>query len=209
MTFINPRDEPRAQHARVSHPSRLTILRTATALFAARGVEGVTMRAIATASGLHLPSIYHFFANKKSLYAACTQAVFEDAAAVVGAALAEQLDRGADEAAASDAFAGALAKQLVRDPALLLLACREHLRHPGWLADSALAQPMDALTAIYARTSPCAAARLRTVQLVARELGLALTAQIAVASGGARRRAGGTRSRQPAPRSGGRPPGSG
>ncbi len=50
--------------------SRQRILEVSTTLFAKHGFDGVTMRTIAAASEITLPSIYHHFGNKEDLYKA-------------------------------------------------------------------------------------------------------------------------------------------
>lgn len=46
------------------------ILRAAQKLFALRGFDGVTMRAIASEAGVNLASIVYYFENKEGLYLA-------------------------------------------------------------------------------------------------------------------------------------------
>lgn len=50
--------------------SRQRILEISTKLFAKHGFDGVTMRNIAAASEITLPSIYHHFGNKEELFKA-------------------------------------------------------------------------------------------------------------------------------------------
>jgi AcrR family transcriptional regulator len=50
--------------------TRLRILDTAERLFAKKGYSGTTLRDVAAASGLRIPSLYNHFASKDSLYAA-------------------------------------------------------------------------------------------------------------------------------------------
>lgn len=56
--------------------SRDKILTVATGLFAERGFAGVSIRDIAGACGIGIPSIYHFFGDKDSLYVSCCQQIF-------------------------------------------------------------------------------------------------------------------------------------
>ena len=69
-----PKTKPRR---RVSL-SRDKILAEATRLFAARGYEGVSIRDIASACGIGIPSIYHFYGDKDSLYVSCCEALFSN-----------------------------------------------------------------------------------------------------------------------------------
>lgn len=55
---------------------RRTILRASTKLFAQHGFEGVTMRQIAKAADITLPSIYHHFGNKSDLYRAVEEEMY-------------------------------------------------------------------------------------------------------------------------------------
>lgn len=56
--------------------SREKILAEATKLFAARGYAAISIRDIASACGIGIPSIYHFFGDKDSLYVSCCEALF-------------------------------------------------------------------------------------------------------------------------------------
>lgn len=75
-----------AQRAATSD-ARGRILEVAKGLFAAKGYAGVSMREIAAASQLTLPTLYHHFGDKRGLFLACRGAVLGDAAAQVRAAL--------------------------------------------------------------------------------------------------------------------------
>jgi AcrR family transcriptional regulator len=56
--------------------SRDKILAVATKLFAERGYAGISIRDIAGACDIGIPSIYHFFGDKDSLYVSCCQQLF-------------------------------------------------------------------------------------------------------------------------------------
>ena len=56
--------------------SRDKILNVATKLFAARGYAAISIRDIAGECGIGIPSIYHFFGDKDSLYVTCCQQLF-------------------------------------------------------------------------------------------------------------------------------------
>lgn len=69
--------------------SRERILSVATEMFAARGFAAISIRDIAQACGVNLPSIYHFYGDKDRLYDACYRATFEAAAAVLHEAVSD------------------------------------------------------------------------------------------------------------------------
>ena len=50
-----------------THTKRPTIAQMATSLFAARGIDGVSMRDIAQAAGVREAAIYRHFASKEEL----------------------------------------------------------------------------------------------------------------------------------------------
>jgi AcrR family transcriptional regulator len=60
--------------------SRGAILKGAKRLFARKGYAAVSVREIAADCELSLPTIYHFFESKESLYQACRLSVLNDAA---------------------------------------------------------------------------------------------------------------------------------
>lgn len=93
------------------------ILDTAEALFAERGYAGTTLRDVASAAGLRIPSLYNHFASKDALYAA----VLERGIAPVIEALA------APDAGGADAVQRILG-QLNRRPNLPRLVQQEVLR---------------------------------------------------------------------------------
>lgn len=51
---------------------RLRILTTALKLFGQRGYDGVSMRELAKAAGVHSPVIHYYFDSKEALYRACS-----------------------------------------------------------------------------------------------------------------------------------------
>ncbi len=62
--------------ARRATPTRDKILAVATELFAERGYAGVSIRDIAGACCIGIPSIYHFFGDKETLYLKCYEQEF-------------------------------------------------------------------------------------------------------------------------------------
>jgi TetR/AcrR family transcriptional regulator len=56
-------------------------------MFADRGYAALSMRDIAAAAGLNMPSIYHFFGGKENLYRSCCNAAFASISGALGASL--------------------------------------------------------------------------------------------------------------------------
>ncbi len=78
---------------------RQHILDTALALMSQRGVDGTSMRDLASAAGLNVASLYHYFASKRDLLVAVLQerGFIEDLAAAPAPAIArDDLDGLAD-----------------------------------------------------------------------------------------------------------------
>jgi AcrR family transcriptional regulator len=71
--------------------SKQRILSIATKMFADRGYAALSIRDIAAASQLNIPSIYHFFGGKENLYYSCCTAAFSTIAAKLSASLASIL----------------------------------------------------------------------------------------------------------------------
>lgn len=69
---------------------RQHILDTALALMSQRGVDGTSMRDLASAAGLNVASLYHYFASKRELLVAVLQerGFIEDLAAAPGPSIA-------------------------------------------------------------------------------------------------------------------------
>lgn len=84
----------RRQQKQTSHEeaeeTRRTILRTAQTLFMEFGYRAVSTRQIADACGLTQPALYHYFADKKALYAA----VMSENLTEIGSALERISRRG-------------------------------------------------------------------------------------------------------------------
>jgi len=72
---------PSTKAAVAGEPSRNRILASATRLFARKGYDAASVREIASACQLTLPTIYHFFDSKLGLYRECRLAVLGGAAA--------------------------------------------------------------------------------------------------------------------------------
>jgi AcrR family transcriptional regulator len=62
-----PQDPP---HRAGAPNQRQHILRTALSLMSKQGVDGTSMRSLATASGLNVASLYHYFPSKRDLLVA-------------------------------------------------------------------------------------------------------------------------------------------
>ena len=67
--------------------SQQRILDIATRMFADQGYAALSIRDIAAASRLNIPSIYHFFGGKENLYRRCCNAAFASISATLGASL--------------------------------------------------------------------------------------------------------------------------
>ncbi len=81
-----------------------SIRRAAAALFASQGLSGTSMRQIARASGLHVSSLYYYFATKDQLY----RAVMGDALDAVGEAASRSLKTRGGAKAQLKQFVGAI-----------------------------------------------------------------------------------------------------
>jgi AcrR family transcriptional regulator len=62
--------------------TRRRILACALALFGAHGVDGVSIRAIASAAGVTLATVHHYFGSKDELYAACVDSMYAELVAM-------------------------------------------------------------------------------------------------------------------------------
>ncbi|MBI2566174.1 MAG: TetR/AcrR family transcriptional regulator [Candidatus Schekmanbacteria bacterium] len=60
--------------------TRDRLLRSASQLFAERGLDGASLREIARGAEVNLAMVHHYFGNKEQLYAACQAAAYEDLA---------------------------------------------------------------------------------------------------------------------------------
>jgi TetR/AcrR family transcriptional regulator len=69
--------------------SRSKILDVATKLFAQRGYSGVSIRDIAGACGIGIPSIYHFFGDKDNLYVTCCEQLFSEVEVILSGSFKE------------------------------------------------------------------------------------------------------------------------
>ncbi len=97
------------------------ILDAAEALFAEKGFAGTTLRDVATAVGLRIPSLYNHFESKESLYAAVLRRG-------LGPVLRGLADRASGQAPREAApFIGELMELLVRRPNLARLVQQEAL----------------------------------------------------------------------------------
>ncbi len=76
----SPVEEKKAVRPRVPGLSRDKILMVATQMFAENGFSATSVRDIAHECGITLPSIYHFFGDKESLYRHCVETIFNGVA---------------------------------------------------------------------------------------------------------------------------------
>lgn len=82
--------------------TRRRLLESAGALFAQRGVDGVSVRQIAAGAGVSLAMIHHYYGSKHALYQACVDAMYDElgglqaelvAALAPGGSLGEIIER--------------------------------------------------------------------------------------------------------------------
>ncbi len=81
--------------------TRRRLLLAATAAFSRRGLDGTTLRSVAQAAGVTMPTIHHYFGSKQGLFDACReQALHELASELVplGAFMGDLRDRVVSEA---------------------------------------------------------------------------------------------------------------
>lgn len=110
------------------------LIAAATELFSLHGLEGTSLRRVAAGAGVTMPTIHHYFGNKRKLYEATMHsawAVLGREVAPVGAVLAEVADslpsKAAGDEALREAVDGALRTGLRaarRQPAALRLVMR-------------------------------------------------------------------------------------
>lgn len=67
------RKRPRTRRAAVSEEE---IIKTATRMFSEMGFPAISIRDIATACSVNIPSIYHYFSDKTDLYDRCCEHAF-------------------------------------------------------------------------------------------------------------------------------------
>jgi len=118
--------------------SKSRILAAATEQFADRGFEGVVIRDIAKAAGVTLPTIYHFFRDKRNLYEQTCIAIFEKKNALLQQAL-----RSSDHPATRLwQFTAQLLLSLIEDNEFARLLQRELLEQDHSLIDNSVRQSL-------------------------------------------------------------------
>lgn len=103
--------------------TRERILDTAEALFAEHGFAGTTLRDVADAAGLRIPSLYNHFAGKEALYAAVLDRGIRPVLDLLGEAVAA----GPEGPTRRRALVGRVLGALARRPALARLVQHEVL----------------------------------------------------------------------------------
>jgi AcrR family transcriptional regulator len=88
---LKPREANEGRDVKVSD-SKERILEVATKQFAERGFEGVVIRDIAKAADVTLPTIYHFFGDKRKLYERTCTEIFDEKNALLKNALVSSDD---------------------------------------------------------------------------------------------------------------------
>lgn len=123
------------------------ILASSARLFAAKGLHGVSMREVAAACALTMPTIYHFFGSKEALYHACLATALDDFVSSLHAILeARETPRKR-----VDAFIFEICRLLTEEPQYLSFACQWEATAPGVDA-GALAALLAALDEVAAAT---------------------------------------------------------
>ena len=90
---LTRRDRPAAPpRRRDPERTRATILRAATAEFAAKGIGGARVDAIAARAGANKRMIYHYFGNKQLLYLSVLERMYEEIRDAETALRLEQLE---------------------------------------------------------------------------------------------------------------------
>jgi TetR/AcrR family transcriptional regulator len=84
LSTLNKDRQPRRRRRKISKDD---ILATATTLFAERGYAALSMRDIAAACKVNIPSIYHFFGGKENLYDTCCNTAFAASARKIHASM--------------------------------------------------------------------------------------------------------------------------
>lgn len=79
--------EPKKPRARRAAVSEAFIIEIATRLFSERGYPAISIRDIAAACEVNIPSIYHYFTDKDDLYDRCCEHAWTQASAPLRAAL--------------------------------------------------------------------------------------------------------------------------
>lgn len=110
-----------AQQAAEATDTREVIAEIATRLFADQGYAAVSIREIASAAKVNIPTIYHYYGGKRALYMACCETVFAAANETLMAALSEKNSPRANVLN----FIETLYEMLARDTALSRLYLRE------------------------------------------------------------------------------------
>lgn len=77
--------------------TRRRILASALTMFAEHGLDGVSIRTIASGSGVSLATVHHYFGSKDDLYTACIDSMYEELVAM-RPRLAAELRAGAERA---------------------------------------------------------------------------------------------------------------
>ena len=140
MKTVNPtgRAATKGKGATKPSDSKARILAAATEQFASRGFEGVVIRDIAKAADVTLPTIYHFFGDKRKLYEQSCIGIFEKQNALLQQAL-----RSSDHPASRLwRFTAQLLSGLIEDNAFARLLQRELLEQDHSLIDDSVRQSL-------------------------------------------------------------------
>lgn len=145
--------------------TRRRILACALALFSEHGVDGVSVRAIASAAGVTLATVHHYFGSKDELYAACIDSMYAELIAmrpVLAKAIVDAGDQDVEvlvDHAVRTAFRFARAHQI--EMRLLLRQVVVAGELPGDRRDQGQVPFLDQIAALVGARVPRSAAEIR------------------------------------------------
>jgi AcrR family transcriptional regulator len=176
----DPGGKARSRRAAVSEER---IIEKATALFAERGYPAISIRDIATACQVNIPSIYHYFVDKDDLYDRCCAHAFK----VVSTTLHRKLESSGPATARLKRFTVALCDMLLNGEQFRRILQRELLlprskRFESLVADHFIGEYKLLIPAV-AEISDPAQARSRAFSIYGMVFGLIVLEPIAEYSG--------------------------
>jgi AcrR family transcriptional regulator len=160
------------------------ILAVATQQFAGHGFDGVVIRDIAKAAGISLPSVYHFFGNKRELYEYACMVIFEQQ----NAALIKALNSSDDPLAALKTFTIKLISILSENNDFARLLQREIVDADYTMIDNTTRKTLqpnfEMLLKIIAKISPASKVFSDSIAVYALAFGLATLRPVFAQLGG-------------------------
>lgn len=154
-----------------SETTKETILRISTEFFARGGVDRVTMRDIAAASNVTLPTIYHHFKDKKNLYREVEKACYGR----LKGRLLDALSGAGKKETRLKAFIGELFDVLYEDAVFRNLALRNLLdpgkEHHQFLVGTAFQSIYDELVRLLNEVQPGTGSGTKPLAIIGAVLG--------------------------------------